>query len=100
MPFQVGRDPKGKVERDFDISDRESTRSISRRRRNRAQSHTVDDRVRKEGGGAGVRKHIHNQDKVLRTFGARKGIHVRYVGDGVGNGARPGDVIRHFEDFL
>src|ERR1700730_4565289 len=93
VAFQVGRDPKGNVEGDFDIPDLESTRSTRRRRRNRAQSNAVDDRVGKEGGGTGERKQIHNKDQVLRTFRAGKSIHVRDVGDGVGDGARSGDVI-------
>ena len=55
----------------------------------------VNDRIGKNSGRAGVRKHVHDQDEMLRAFRTRKGIDVRNIDDRIGDGARPGDVIGH-----
>ena len=49
----------------------------------------------KTADGPGVRKHVHDQDEMLRTLRTREGIDVRDIDDRIGDGARPGDVVGH-----
>src|SRR6266481_1783571 len=58
--------------------------------RDRYRTHTqpVYDRIGKNGGWTGVRKHIHDQNEMLRTLGTGKGKDVRDVSDWVCDSAR------------
>src|SRR6266478_7211797 len=87
------RDIEREIESEFISSDGKS--AFAGRHRNGTDSQPIDDRVGKNGGRTGVRKHIHDQDEMPRTLRTGECKDVRDVGDWIGDGVRSGDVVRH-----
>src|SRR6476660_8428729 len=89
--IRTSRHIEGAIESEF-ISPNGERASVGRDRHG-THTQAVYDRIGKNGGWTGVRKHIHDQDEMLRTPGTGKDV--RYISDRVGDRARSRDVVRH-----